>query len=98
MATHGEARENTIRALRTLTPFNRNGFNMTGIEGKVDVMGRLNPEHIARYNADDVIYTVKSYATPIAWVTRGGLVRVPEQSYSNTTTHHQSLCRVYLNQ
>lgn len=102
MATHGAAREDTIRCLRSLTPFNRSSFAMTGMEGATTEMGRLDPEHREQYNKDatnnGIVYTVKSYATPIAWVTRSGQVRIPSQGYSTTTSHHQSLCRAYLNQ
>lgn len=100
MATHGRARELTIKALSNREPFKRPGFAMRGVEGAVSSTGRM-PEGSAgmyRANADEnmITYTVLSYATPIAWVTREGTVIIPDASYSNTTTHHQGLCRVYL--
>jgi hypothetical protein len=100
MATYGRARELTIAALEGHKPFKRSGFAMQGVEGAVSSTGRM-PEGSAgmyRDNAseDMIAYTVLSYATPIAWVTREGTVIIPDASYSNTTTHHQGLCRVYL--
>lgn len=38
-------------------------------------------------------YVVYSYATPIAWVTDRGDVRIPETKYSVTTSKHQSYAR-----
>ncbi len=101
MATHGKAREITISALRNCEPFKRSGFAMQGIEGAVSSTGRLEGDAKDSYNQaareNNLAYTVLSYATPIAWVTRGGDVIIPDGRYSVTTTHHQSLCRVYLN-
>lgn len=96
MATHGRARTATIRALSNREPFQRSGFNMRGIEGKVSSKGRLPLEWWAKYQASEVTYTVMSYRTAIAWVESDGTVTIPEEKYSNTTTHHQNLCRVYL--
>lgn len=42
------------------------------------------------------IYVVWSYRTPIAWVDHDGTVTVPDVHYSNTTTMHQHLCRVFI--
>lgn len=98
MATHGAAREDTIRDLRALKPFSRSGFAMRGVEGKGSDTGRLEGDHLAAYKAADIVYTVYSYATPIAWVKKGGMIVVPSVSYSPTTSHHQGLCRTYLNQ
>lgn len=40
-----------------------------------------------------ITYVVMSYATPIAWVTGGGEVHIPDVKYSPTTTRHQSYLR-----
>jgi len=49
------------------------------------------------YEADvarrEVVYTVYSYATPIAWVLVDGSVRLPEARYSKTTTRQQNIAR-----
>lgn len=95
MALRGAGRDRVARALTHHQPFPARGNSMSAIEGK-GTTGRLEGQALGHYQADDVAYTVYSYATPIAWVTRGGFVRVPEVSYSVTTTNHQTLCRVYL--
>lgn len=100
MATYGKAREITVDALRNLTPFARKGFGMTAVQGAVTHFGRLDPVHVKAYTwhaqVNDVMFTVLSYATPIAWVLRNGTVVIPEDTYSRTTSSHQSLCRSYL--
>src|SRR5919197_3563197 len=59
--------------------------------------GRLPADWAARYRADDrspgIAYTVRSYATPIAWVRTDGEIVIPDEGYSLTTTRHQNLCR-----
>ena len=97
MATHGAARDRTILNLRTLNPFQRRGFAMSLIAGKFNGTGRLQGDTLAAYMSADVTHTVLSYGTPIAWVNTDGTVTVPEDKYSVTTTHHQNLCKVYLN-
>ncbi len=103
MATHGQARLDTIKALENRKPFDRRGsrgFGMWAIEGASTHTGRLDVFWSAEYRKDvegpGVKYTVLSYATPIAWVTGEGTVVIPAQSHSVTTTHHQTLCRTYL--
>lgn len=53
--------------------------------------GRLRDEEYAVFNSDyrEIVYTVYSYATPIAWVTRDGRVHKVDQKFSLTTTKHQ---------
>ncbi len=62
--------------------------------------GRLPSKWAARYRSDSaspgVVYTVTSYATPIAWVRADGRVVIPDQGYSVTTTRHQNLCHAWL--
>jgi hypothetical protein len=100
MATHGRARQLTIAALNNKTPFARSGFAMKGVEGAVSSTGEMPKEHAETYKMhasnNDIAYTVLSYVTPIAYVTRYGDVIVPDYKYSRTTSHHQGLCRVYL--
>lgn len=100
MATHGKARTSTIRALGNREPFKRHGFNMWASEGATMLQGRLPEAYWEQYSVlaknGSIAYTVLSYGTPIAWVTLGGTVIIPDVKYSVTTTHHQSLCKVYL--
>lgn len=95
MAIRGAAKDRIIAALSRRQQFNFNSNAMSAIEGKGET-GRMEGDDLARYQADDVAYTVYSYATPIAWVTRTGLIRISSTGYSNTTRQHISLCRVYL--
>lgn len=100
MPTHGKAREATISALRKLTPFARKGYSMSAVQGAVTHFGKMDAEDIEAYQyharVNDVMYTVLSYATPIAWVLRNGMVVIPDTKYSVTTTNQQNLCKVYL--
>jgi hypothetical protein len=101
MATHGKAREATINALRDMEDFKRAGFAMQGLRGCVASTGKMPADDAIVYKAHahdgNVLYTVLSYTTPIAYVTVDGAVRIPDAKYSVTTTHHQNLCKVYLN-
>lgn len=101
MATHGKARERTIKDLSNLKPFKRAGFAMSAVEGGMTQGTGQMPEPYAEQfktlrDAGLLAYVVMSYVTPIAWVTTGGQTIIPDVSYSMTTSHHQSLCRVYL--
>ena len=53
--------------------------------------GRLNQAEAAQFWTDhpDIVYVVASYATPIAWVVRGGRVHIVDQKFSVTSTRHQ---------
>ena len=62
------------------------------------------PDHDRQYLRSDMhtartqgipFYVVRSYSTPIAWA-YGVTVRVPDVSYSVTTSKQQTLARVYL--
>lgn len=44
----------------------------------------------------DPLYVVWSYNTPIAFVTWNGSIRIPDESYSVTTTHHQNMCHAWM--
>ncbi len=103
MATHGKAREITIENLRSCTPFQRSGFAMSAVQGAIAAhagLGQLPTEYVDSYRKaagdGEILYTVLSYQTPIAWVLVGGEVIIPDTRYSVTTTHHQTLCRAYL--
>jgi hypothetical protein len=110
--SHGAAYERTVQALRERKPFRRSGYNMSAVEGcsSLHFFGELPREwsHIYKMDAgagwghdegnygEGIVYTVLSYETPIAWVTRAGLVRIPNVKYSTTTTQHQWTCRAHL--
>lgn len=99
MATHGKARTSTIRALGNRKSFDRSGshgFSMRAIEGKVSHQGYMPWDEWVKYRDAEVTYTVISYSTVIAWVQSDGTVVIPDVRYSVTTSHHQSLCKVYL--
>ncbi len=53
--------------------------------------GRLNQAKAAQFwtARPDIVYAVASYATPIAWVVRGGRVHIVDQKFSVTSTKHQ---------
>lgn len=100
MATHGRARDITIDALSNRKCFKRAGFAMSAVDGCSMTLGKLPEEYQSAYRLavreNDLVYTVKSYDTPIAWVHRDGTVVIPAVKYSNTTTNHQHLCHTYL--
>jgi hypothetical protein len=95
--SHGQARKDTEEALSERRPFRRFGFKMWAREGYDRLtFGGLSTEWIDQLREDDPTYTVYSYGTPIAWVTRGGVVRQPPVKYSPTTTQHQHTCQYHL--
>lgn len=51
---------------------------------------------VLREDAERINYVVFSYSTPIAWATRDGAVHVVDQTFSQTTTRQQNLCRAWL--
>lgn len=67
--------------------------SISGMPGAGDP-GRLNEAWAQRYlqHRSRIQYTVRSYATPIAWKLAEGWV-VPDQRHSSTTSKHQAICR-----
>jgi hypothetical protein len=65
--------------------------------GKYQYVGNLDLAVQRQYFADveqhGIAYLVLSYETPIAWVTRNNIRRVPDVRYSPTTTNHQDIVR-----
>lgn len=59
-----------------------------------DYSGRLTGEDLKRFMQDrpNLAYVVRSYATPIAWVTKRGEVYRVKQKFSVTTSQHQGRC------
>lgn len=85
--------------LARLLPFQSHGA-MSAVPYAPSETGRL-PRHWANRYRDDqnepgIVYTVRSYATPIAWVRADGRPVIPPVDYSTTTTRHQNLCRAWL--
>lgn len=80
-------------------PFTTSGA-LSAVGHAPSATGRLPAEWSAAYRADacdpGVVYVVLSYATPIAWVRADGQVIVPNETYSITTTRHQSVVRRWL--
>jgi hypothetical protein len=95
MASHGQAREDTMAALRGRKAFRRSGFAMSAIEGAAYSAGRMPEEYANEYmtaaNAGRITYTVMSYATPIAWILDDGTKVQPPVKYSPTTSQHQGM-------
>jgi hypothetical protein len=73
---------------------------MSAISGTLWNTGQLPTEWAIRYRTDtkdpSVVYTVLSFATPIAWVRADGAVVIPDERYSVTTSRHQGMCRAWL--
>jgi hypothetical protein len=86
--------------LANLRPFK--GNTMTGITGDVYIYssGRESSDVRHTYETDKdtigIVYTVKSYATVIAWVRADGIRVIPSDGYSVTTARQQNMCRAWL--
>jgi len=89
-ATRGPALYNTLNAVKNREPFNAG--NLTGFSGLVG-SGYLPSELRDLFTLDQPTYVVMSYGTPIAWWSPTGGWRVPNVTYSVTTTSHQSTVR-----
>lgn len=73
--------------IKELEPFRlRSGETLTGGPAVVGVYGFL-PERY-REDADEAVYVVTSYDTPIAWVRADGTKVIPDVGYSDTTNQH----------
>ena len=78
----------------------RRAFNcndtLRGHYGSPTTYGRLAAMWVAyiRQFRDQIVYSVVSYDTPIAWVMRDGRVIVPPAWYSQTTSRHVSALRL----
>ena len=93
-STRGAGKSNLAKAMHNRLPF-KTGGALKGVAGRVGYgmcgLGRLNKYERETYRADDVVYTVVSYETPIAWVRRDGSVHKVNQKWTPTTSKHQSL-------
>lgn len=88
-------RDRVANHIRKHEAFSYAGLALTAVDGKHGT-GRMEGDDYERYTTDDVAYTVYSYATPIAWITRSGLVRISKATYSVTTAQHIGICCVAL--
>lgn len=92
----------TREALMDREPFTTHGA-LSAVAGHVSYTGQL-PEPWAteyRSNTAQIVYTVMSYQTPIAWVYDNGAVVIPRElsgrnkgepvKYSRTTSGHQGM-------
>lgn len=88
-----------IAALAERKPFKTSG-SLRAVAGAADSTGQMEGTAALEYSGDrlqnKIAYTVISYATPIAWVTTDGTVKIPADRYSSTTTQQQNLCQTYL--
>lgn len=98
-ALHGKGRSELNRALRDRLPFRTSGalsadVTPYGYPGS----GRLSGVYLDTYREDapSIRYVVRSYDTPIAWVTEDGSVTKIGQKFSVTTSRHQSAVRAWL--
>lgn len=75
------------------------GNSLDGISGRPHHLGRLNTEERTVFHADShrIVYYLRSYNTPIAWVYEDGSVYVTAQKFSTTTSRHQTYARAWLN-
>lgn len=81
------SRKNAADYIRCGKPFK--GSNFRGEEGRPWQTGHLPRVWAETLRYDDPIYTVFSYATPIAWMNANGQWRFPDVKYSITTSGHQ---------
>lgn len=89
----------TLRKLSAndIVRYARNGedftaASMSGTSGKTGT-GRMPEANALAYRSTNVLYTVLSYSTPIAWLTDAGWI-VSDVKYSTTTSaRHQPIVR-----
>lgn len=101
-AIRGAGYDNLKRALRERLPFRTSG-SLSGDTREVSQYGffeagYLRGADLDRFKADRdrIVYIVRSYWTPIAWVTEDGKVHNVAQKFSVTTGRHQSAVRAWL--
>jgi len=95
--THGAKGAALVKALQDHKPF-RTGGALKGIACNDGNTGMLRGPDLDRFYADanKIIFVVKSYVTPIAWVTEDGTVYHVAMSFTRTTSRHQSVVRMHL--
>lgn len=84
-------------ALRAREPFEGNSMYAVQMLAARVSTGQLSGDDLSAFRAvQGSVYVVKSYNTPIAWVTEDGTVTIPDTRYSATTSRQQNLCRAWL--
>lgn len=101
-AIRGAGYENLRHALANRLPFRTSGA-LSGDTREVGQYGFFESGYLRgadldrfREDRDSIVYIVRSYATPIAWVTADGTVYKVAQKFSVTTGRHQSAVRAWL--
>ena len=93
-----KASEYRATAMTARKPFGTKSDSLTGVEGTVWSTGRMHEDEAAEYkrhpaSGEEIIYTVLSYGTPIAWMRADGSKFITTSKYSATTSHHLSEVR-----
>lgn len=84
-------------ALRTRETFEGNSMYAVRMLASHVSTGQLSGDDLKAFRAiQGEAYVVKSYNTPIAWITEDGTVTIPDTKYSATTSRQQNLCRAWL--
>lgn len=85
--------------LATMRPFKGNSVSAERSlpDDYLGSVGRLSSGWANQFRGSGFVYSVWSWATPIAWVTEMGDIVIPPDTYSVTTTYHQNACRAWLN-
>lgn len=83
--------------VRKRAEFNANG-SLRGESGYHYGTGRMVPQDREIYSAnrDRIVYTVVSYATPVAWIYDDGTHFITDNRYSVTTARHVGRIRLGL--
>lgn len=88
--------KNCVQEIRSLDAFSTFGA-LSAVAGAVTRTGKLPEPWKELYGSQregrDVIYTVLSYDTPIAWVLMDDTAIIPGVRYSTTTSKHQGYAR-----
>lgn len=89
---YGKAHKNLVSAMKNREDFKTSGA-LYGTTKRVWNTGRMPSDWAKKYTEavenDEIVFTVVSYCTPIAWVLKNGEVVVPTVSYSQTTQKHK---------
>lgn len=95
--THGNGHSVLVRALQNREPFTTSGALKAQHNAPYNT-GMLRYEDYEQFLKDreNIVYTVISYSTPIAWVTKNDDVYIVNQKFSATTSRHQSVVASYL--
>lgn len=85
---YGRNREALREAVEKALPFRNGNGNVNGFHGRHHGIGRLNDTEAQQYRQDDVVFTITSFDTPIAWLRSDGTAHYVGQYFSPTTARH----------